>query len=405
MRNARVSLLACGFVYALIAGPPEARAAADLGTRCQARKLALAGTYANRALQCAAAAARRGTTVDADCSARPRDRLTTHFASAEARGTCVTNGDAPTILADLDYAVGWVGLVTPRPAGRSICTAERFAAAGRYATALLHIYAREHVHPTAPPNELPPRLVAVNQRYLDRCYATSSLADCGSGGDPCSALVLLDHLARIREEGRLFPRCGDNILAPGEECDVNDGPACPFSCNPDCTCPHCGDNRVNQPGEQCDGSASAACGSSPCQADCTCPPPVCGDNLVNQGSEQCDGTDSYECSGLCRADCTCPPPVCGNGVVESGEECDGVCFPYECGMPGGPEACRCCAVGSGVFVEDVGFYTPPCCDGSTCRVFGPHECSCDPSFCLPGGTPCGLQVSCCAGLVCNGVCG
>src|SRR5437867_11379863 len=89
MRNARVSLLACGFVYALIAGPPEARAAADLGTRCQARKLALAGTYANRALQCAAAAARRGTTVDADRSARPRDRLTTHFASAEARGMCV----------------------------------------------------------------------------------------------------------------------------------------------------------------------------------------------------------------------------------------------------------------------------------------------------------------------------
>ena len=38
MRNPRVSLLACGFVYALIAGPPEARAAADSGTRCQARK-------------------------------------------------------------------------------------------------------------------------------------------------------------------------------------------------------------------------------------------------------------------------------------------------------------------------------------------------------------------------------
>ena len=33
--------------------------------------------------------------------------------------------------------------------------------------------------------------------------------------------------------------------------------------------------------------------------------PVCGDKKVNQASEQCDGADSALCPGRCRADCTC----------------------------------------------------------------------------------------------------
>jgi len=54
-----------------------------------------------------------------------------------------------------------------------------------------------------------------------------------------------------------------------------------------------------------------------CRANGTCPPPpapVCGDNHVNQPSEQCDGTDSAACPGACRADCTCPIAV---GTVEA----------------------------------------------------------------------------------------
>ena len=33
----------------------------------------------------------------------------------------------------------------------------------------------------------------------------------------------------------------------------------------------------------------------------------CGDNIVNQPSEQCDGTDAAACPGSCLPDCTCPP--------------------------------------------------------------------------------------------------
>jgi hypothetical protein len=35
----------------------------------------------------------------------------------------------------------------------------------------------------------------------------------------------------------------------------------------------------------------------------------CGDNSVNQPSEQCDGTDAAACPGQCLADCTCSTPT------------------------------------------------------------------------------------------------
>ncbi|MCH8243840.1 MAG: hypothetical protein IH897_14690, partial [Planctomycetes bacterium] len=37
-----------------------------------------------------------------------------------------------------------------------------------------------------------------------------------------------------------------------------------------------------------------------------CTPPICGDNIVNLPGEECDGTDDAACPGQCQADCTCP---------------------------------------------------------------------------------------------------
>jgi len=108
------------------------------------------------------------------------------------------------------------------------------------------------------------------------------------------------------------PVCGDNkVNQASEQCDGTDSALCPGACRANCTCPPapvCGDNVVNQASEQCDGTADAACPGR-CRADCTCAPaPVCGDNAINQPTEQCDGTDSALCPGACRVDCTCPPP-------------------------------------------------------------------------------------------------
>ena len=68
----------------------------------------------------------------------------------------------------------------------------------------------------------------------------------------------------------------------------------------------CG-NGILDPGEECDGDAGACPGE--CMEDCTCPdPPICGDDMVNQPSEECDGTDDEACPGECMEDCTCPEP-------------------------------------------------------------------------------------------------
>lgn len=82
----------------------------------------------------------------------------------------------------------------------------------------------------------------------------------------------------------------------------------------------CGDNVVNRPSEQCDGTDDADC---PGQClppgdtnECRCP--ICGDNVVNQPDEECDGTDDSACPGQCRADCTCPPPEAIPTVSEWG---------------------------------------------------------------------------------------
>jgi len=70
--------------------------------------------------------------------------------------------------------------------------------------------------------------------------------------------------------------------------------------------PRCGDGRVNQPDEQCDGADRFACEGS-CRSDCTCAP-VCGDGVVNQPNEQCDGNDDGRCPDLCLASCRCGQP-------------------------------------------------------------------------------------------------
>ena len=36
--------------------------------------------------------------------------------------------------------------------------------------------------------------------------------------------------------------------------------------------------------------------------------PICGDNVVNDPAEQCDGTDDSACPGNCNAQCKCPTP-------------------------------------------------------------------------------------------------
>lgn len=84
------------------------------------------------------------------------------------------------------------------------------------------------------------------------------------------------------------PRCGDNILDPGEECDdgnLVDGDGCSSTCTIEVPQPYCGDGKLD-PGEECDdGNTQAGDG---CSANCTIEVPVCDPNkelITNGGFE------------------------------------------------------------------------------------------------------------------------
>ncbi len=88
--------------------------------------------------------------------------------------------------------------------------------------------------------------------------------------------------------------------------------------------PVCG-NGVRERAEVCDGlNTTCDQGFTACESDCTCPagstfPGTCGDNVVNLPGEQCDGTDDAACPGQCQSNCTCPagaiPAVSEWGLV------------------------------------------------------------------------------------------
>ncbi len=150
---------------------------------------------------------------------------------------------------------------------------------------------------------------------------------CGDG------LILLDEECddgnkiltdNCRADCRL-PYCGDGVwtqeidLPKGETCDYND-PQTKTGCREDCT--KCGDNDVNNPLEECDGTDTPA--GKTCRNNCKVV--VCGDGFLDEtNNENCDygikvGQASYVPN--CRANgfkCT----YCGDGEIQAGvEECD-----------------------------------------------------------------------------------
>ncbi|MBO4351549.1 MAG: hypothetical protein J6A01_11480, partial [Proteobacteria bacterium] len=174
------------------------------------------------------------------------------------------------------------------------------------------------------------------------------------------------------------PKCGDNKLDEGEECDnslfrddinvncpENMVPAQTLVCTDACkidlvkSCvsagPRCGDDKLDE-GEECDDSqfpenAYIHCpdGTEPaqtlvCSDTCTIDleqscVPKCGNGILDEG-EECDQTefasqmdascpDNYELGQIlvCTDNCTIDldqscVPKCGNGLLDEGEECD-----------------------------------------------------------------------------------
>lgn len=114
------------------------------------------------------------------------------------------------------------------------------------------------------------------------------------------------------DDGSPGPRCGNDTIDPGEECD--DGNSLNTDlCTNTCAFARCGDGWLWRNVEDCD-DGNAEDGDT-CGANCIW---ECGNGVVDPG-EGCDDANSNEddnCSSSCAT------PTCGDGHVDPGEECD-----------------------------------------------------------------------------------
>ena len=195
------------------------------------------------------------------------------------------------------------------------------------------------------------------------------------------------------------PRCGDDTIDPGEECDGTElggasceslgfaggtlacGALCRFD-DADCArledcengldddgngavdceddacrgappCPYCGDGILNQPEEACDGGAvEASCadfgyplGNVSCSTACTLDLSGCGfpEDCQAPGDEDENGLsdcDDPACAGIFEC------PLCGDGILQQGESCDvgtlAGCTDF--GFDAGSTTCSSCSV-------------------------------------------------------------
>jgi hypothetical protein len=197
---------------------------------------------------------------------------------------------------------------------------------------------------------------------------TTSSSVNGVGGLPGPGAIAVP--VRIFEGGA---QCGNGALDSGEGCDVGHDAACPGKCLPNCQCPSCGDNAVDQASEQCDGADDSACPGQ-CQANCSCAAAVCG-NGTKENGEQCDGADDAACPGHCQANCTCGP-FCGDGILNGSEQCDGAAAGGACPASACQANCTC-----GPFCGNNQIDPGEECDGNgtgACLGTCQGDCTCSP---------------------------
>ncbi len=123
----------------------ECVAAADpAAQRCTSAKLKAAGKNAAAKLGCHARAASKGVPVDGECVARADEALVKAFGKAEAKGGCLTAGDAGAVEGTVDGFVQPVAGALPAGSTKESrkCAVAKLKAAGEMAVATLGCHAR-----------------------------------------------------------------------------------------------------------------------------------------------------------------------------------------------------------------------------------------------------------------------
>jgi len=258
-------LLICSALLHLVSGPVAVWAAADAAD-CSATKMKGVGLQSKVALACHAQAAKKNSSVDAGCLAKSASKLTGAFAKAEAKGGCLTEGDAAAVSGDVADATD--GIATALPVGADgparRCSAAKRKAAAKKAKGFAKCYARA-AKIGLPVN--PACLGKADGKFVSAFERAESKGGCASVGDVAAIEGLVDAMI-ASAVADLVAVCGDGVAGPGEVCDGADDSACPGECTAGCLCGgSCGNGVTEPPAEECDDSGTS--GGDGCAADCT----------------------------------------------------------------------------------------------------------------------------------------
>jgi len=117
----------------------SAEARGDPEARCSAAKLAATAQNVAAMFACQQSAALQGTDIDPSCTGKAINKLTTSFMKADARGGCLTTGDADALRTDVETFAGAMLTLLRFTVAKSRCIGGEFKATGRLAATLLKV--------------------------------------------------------------------------------------------------------------------------------------------------------------------------------------------------------------------------------------------------------------------------
>ncbi len=120
-----------------------ASAAIDRASHCQGKKLKAVGVAARDLLRCHTQAVLTGSAVSGVCVTHAEERLASAFAWADAKGGCLTVGDALQVQSGLGAGVAGIATMLRPDTSASVCTSNKFFSAARAAARLLKAFAKE----------------------------------------------------------------------------------------------------------------------------------------------------------------------------------------------------------------------------------------------------------------------
>jgi hypothetical protein len=176
----RSKLIAAALALVLGSSGPVAAGPSN-AQKCAAAKIKSAGKKGACLLGLYAKQEATGIGATTASTQKCKNKLSATFAKSEAKGGCVTTGDAPAIESKVDTFVGDVDgmLLTSPPGPPSKCNAAKLKSAGKKAACLLGLEAKEATGSAADP----PKMQQCHDKLSAAFAKNESKGGCATTGD------------------------------------------------------------------------------------------------------------------------------------------------------------------------------------------------------------------------------